>query len=142
MAAGRCGYCRASGAQYKANGGSDAYNLETPREAWRPYRAERSARQRVRKEPLTDASHVRNAIARFDQTVGVSDEDRELAFANIKKAAEHYGVDMMEKNWKELGSRPSTGGTKEDREATLGSWRGHSGRPRPIGGRSDLGLQL
>src|SRR5262245_55125622 len=34
-----------------------------------------------RKEPLTDASHVRNAIARFDQTIGVSDEDRELAFA-------------------------------------------------------------
>jgi hypothetical protein len=61
-----------------------------------------------RKEPLTDASHVRNAIARFDQTIGVSDEDRELAFANIKKAAEHYGVDMTEKNWKELGSRPST----------------------------------
>ena len=24
-----------------------------------------------RKEPLTDASHVRNAIARFDQTIGV-----------------------------------------------------------------------
>jgi hypothetical protein len=71
-----------------------------------------------RKEPLTDASHVRNAIARFDQTVGVSDEDRELAFANIKKAAQHYGVDMTEKNWKELGSRPSTGRTKEDREAS------------------------
>ena len=69
-----------------------------------------------RKEPLTDASHVRNAIARFDQTVGVSDEDRELAFANIKKAAEYYGVNMTEKNWKELGSHPSTGRTKEDRE--------------------------
>jgi hypothetical protein len=69
-----------------------------------------------RKEPLTDASHVRNAIARFDQTIGISDEDRELAFANIKKAAEYYGVDMTEKNWKELGSHPSTGRTKEDRE--------------------------
>ena len=46
-----------------------------------------------RKEPMTDASHVRNAIARFDQTIGVSDEDRELAFANIKKAAAHYGVE-------------------------------------------------
>jgi uncharacterized protein DUF6582 len=71
-----------------------------------------------RKEPLTDASHVRNAIARFDQTVGVSDEDRELAFSNIKTAAEHYGVDMPERNWKELGSRPSTSRTKEDREAS------------------------
>lgn len=71
-----------------------------------------------RKEPLTDASHVRNAIARFDQTVGVSDEDRQLAFANIKKAAEHYRVDMPETSWKELGRRPSTGRTKEDREAS------------------------
>jgi hypothetical protein len=71
-----------------------------------------------RKEPLTDASHVRNAIARFDQTIGASDEDRELAFANIKKAAEHYGVDMTEKNWKELGSHPSTGRTKERERST------------------------
>jgi hypothetical protein len=71
-----------------------------------------------RKEPLTDASHVRNAIARFDQTIGVSDEDRKLAFANIKKAAKHYGVEMSEDDWKELGSHPSTGRTKEDREAS------------------------
>jgi hypothetical protein len=68
-----------------------------------------------RKEPMTDASHVRNAIARFDQTIDVSDEDRALAFANIKKAAHHYGVDMSESNWHELGSRPSTGRTAEDR---------------------------
>jgi hypothetical protein len=68
-----------------------------------------------RKEPLTDASHVRNAIARFDQTIGVSDEDRELAFANIKKAAEHYGVDMTETDWHQLGSHPKTGRTAEDR---------------------------
>ena len=67
-----------------------------------------------RKEPLTDASHVRNAIARFDQTIGVSDEDRRLAFANIKKAAKHYGVDMSEQDWKEC-SQPSTGRTAEDR---------------------------
>jgi hypothetical protein len=68
-----------------------------------------------RKEPLTDASHVRNAIARFDQTTDVSDQDRELAFANIKKAAEHYGVDMSETSWKELGRQPSTGRTAADR---------------------------
>src|SRR5262252_8097265 len=49
-----------------------------------------------RKEPLTDASHVRNAIARFDQVEGVTDADRELAFANIKKAAAHYGVSIKE----------------------------------------------
>jgi hypothetical protein len=59
-----------------------------------------------KKEPLTDASHVRNALARFDQVEGVSDPDRELAFANIKKAAAHYGVDMTETSWKELGKKP------------------------------------
>jgi hypothetical protein len=69
-----------------------------------------------RKEPMTDASHVRNAIARFDQTVGVSDEDRKLAFANIKKAAKHYGVEISETDWHQLGKHPSTGRTAEDRK--------------------------
>ena len=49
-----------------------------------------------RKEPLTDASHVRNAIARFDQVIDVSDADRELALANIRKAAAYYGVNISE----------------------------------------------
>jgi hypothetical protein len=71
-----------------------------------------------RKEPMTDASHARNAIARFDQTIGVSDEDRKLAFANIKKAADHYGVEMSESDWTELGKRPSTGRTAADRRAS------------------------
>ena len=47
--------------------------------------------------------------------IGVSDEDRKLAFANIRKAAKHYGVDMSEDDWKELGRHPSTGRTAEDR---------------------------
>jgi hypothetical protein len=61
-----------------------------------------------RKEPLTDAAHVRNALARFDQVEDVSDDDRELAFANIKKAAEHFGVEVAEDNWRQLGKRPHT----------------------------------
>jgi hypothetical protein len=61
-----------------------------------------------RKEPLTDARHVRNAIARFDQVEGVSDADREQAFANIKKAAKHYGLEMTETDWHDLGKRPRT----------------------------------
>jgi hypothetical protein len=61
---------------------------------------------RQRKEPLTDASHVRNAVARFDQVTDVSDADRDLAWANIKKAAEHYGVDVSEKSWHELDVHP------------------------------------
>src|SRR6201998_4058404 len=59
-----------------------------------------------RKEPLTDAQHVRNAVARFDQVIDVSDEDRSLAFANIEKAARHYNVDLSETNWHELGAHP------------------------------------
>src|SRR5579871_5013525 len=59
-----------------------------------------------RKEPLTDARHVRNAAARFDQVTGVSDEERKQAFANIKKAAKHYGVDLSETSWHDLGVRP------------------------------------
>jgi hypothetical protein len=40
-----------------------------------------------RKEPLEDASHVRNAMARFDQVKDVTDAERKEAFGNIKKAA-------------------------------------------------------
>jgi hypothetical protein len=68
-----------------------------------------------RKEPLTDASHVRNSVARFDQVIGVSDKDRELAFANIKKAARYYGIDMAETDWRQLGRTPHTGRTAADR---------------------------
>ncbi len=59
-----------------------------------------------RKEPLTDARHVRNAVARFDQVIGVSDDDRALAFANIKKAANYYDVDLSETAWQDLGVHP------------------------------------
>jgi hypothetical protein len=59
-----------------------------------------------RKEPLTDAGHVRNAVARFDQVIDVSDDDRALAFANIEKAAEYYDVDLSETDWHELGVHP------------------------------------
>jgi len=55
-----------------------------------------------RKEPLTDAEHVRNAVARFDQVQDVTDADRDLAWQNIRKAAEHYGVELSESDWHEL----------------------------------------
>jgi hypothetical protein len=58
-----------------------------------------------RKEPLTDASHVRNALARFDQVEDVTDEECEQAFANIRKAARHYDVEMTAKTWRELGKQ-------------------------------------
>ena len=59
---------------------------------------------RQRKEPLTDADHVRNALARFDQVEGVSDSNRDLAFANIRAAARFYGVELHEKSWRDLGN--------------------------------------
>jgi hypothetical protein len=55
-----------------------------------------------RKEPLTDAGHVRGAIARFSQVRGVTDRERALAFENIRAAAEHYGVALHAGSWHDL----------------------------------------
>jgi Family of unknown function (DUF6582) len=63
-----------------------------------------------RKEPLTDASHVRNAVARFDQVIDASDSDRALAFANIEKAASYYNVDLSETDWRQLAVHPQRHG--------------------------------
>jgi hypothetical protein len=59
-----------------------------------------------RKEPLTDAEHVQNALARFDQVKDVSDSERDQAFANILEAAKYYHVNVEEKSWHDLG-KPS-----------------------------------
>ena len=56
-----------------------------------------------RKEPLNNASHVRNAIARFNQVKGVSDDERDAAWSRIKRAAKKYGVEVNEKSWREIG---------------------------------------
>ena len=56
-----------------------------------------------RKEPLENASHVRNAIARFNQVKGVSDDERDAAWKRIKSAAKKHGVEVKEKSWREIG---------------------------------------
>lgn len=56
-----------------------------------------------RKEPLEDASHVRNAVARFDQVEGVSDAERDEAWKRIQAAAKTFGVQVEERSWRELG---------------------------------------
>jgi hypothetical protein len=56
-----------------------------------------------RKEPIVDASHVRNAIARFDQVEGVSDAERDRAWKRIVAAAKTFDVDVSEEDWRELG---------------------------------------
>jgi hypothetical protein len=55
-----------------------------------------------RKEPLTDAAHVRNAIARFDQVEDVSDVDRAAAWKRIKRAADKFGVEVEAHSWRDL----------------------------------------
>ena len=55
-----------------------------------------------RKEPLSDARHVRSAIARFDQVEGVSDAERDRAWQRIRAAARRYGVDISEDDWRDL----------------------------------------
>ncbi len=55
-----------------------------------------------RKEPLTDAAHVRNAIARFDQVEGVTNEERDQAWSRIKQAAKKHNVELNESDWREL----------------------------------------
>jgi hypothetical protein len=58
-----------------------------------------------RKEPLNNASHVRNAMARFNQVEGVSDSERDEAWGRIKSAAKKHGVEIHEKSWRELGKK-------------------------------------
>ena len=58
-----------------------------------------------RKEPLNNASHVRNAIARFKQVEDVSDGERDAAWRRIKKAAKKYDVEVSESSWRDLKSK-------------------------------------
>jgi len=55
-----------------------------------------------RKEPLNDARHVRNAVARFDQVEGVSDADRDAAWRRIRTAARKFGVEISARGWRSL----------------------------------------
>lgn len=55
-----------------------------------------------RKEPLTDAKHVRNAIARFNQVQGVNDTERDSAWSRILMAAKRYDVEVSASDWREL----------------------------------------
>jgi hypothetical protein len=58
-----------------------------------------------RKEPINDAEHVREAVARFDQVEGVTNQERDEAFRRIQKAAKKFDVDLDESDWRELYRR-------------------------------------
>lgn len=57
-----------------------------------------------RKEPLEDASHVRNAISRFRQVEGVTDEERDEAWSRIRAAAKKFDVELNESDWRTVGT--------------------------------------
>ena len=91
-----------------------------PKPTWKPHRSATHGRlsatvkdalpttafafPRTRKEPMTDAAHVRDAMARFNQVTDVTDSERDLAFCNIKKAANHFDIQMKETDWHQFGS--------------------------------------
>ena len=81
--------------------------LSTKRQNRMP--AQTFAFPKERKEPLNDARHVRNAIARFDQVEGVRDSERQAAWRRIKTAAKKFGVEVHERSWRELMRGGKTG---------------------------------
>jgi hypothetical protein len=110
-------------------------NGETPMATTKPKAARRSqalstaeqddlpassfAFPKERKEPLTDARHVRNAVARFDQVEGVSNTERERAWKRIQAAAKRFGVTIEATSWREL---------VDDGKGTGGKATGSKGR--------------
>ena len=64
--------------------------------------AERFAFIKKRKEPITDARHVRNAVARFDQVQGVTNAERDAAWRRIRAAARKFGVEIHVRGWRSL----------------------------------------
>src|SRR4051794_22807592 len=60
---------------------------------------------RERKEPLVDARHVQEAIARFDQVKDVTNKERDEAWKRIQQAAKKFDVELQEKDWHELFTR-------------------------------------
>ena len=73
-----------------------------------------------RKEPLTDARHVRNAIARFDQVEGISDAERDRAWKRILTAAKRYNVEVSESSWRDLAKSSKTSKTSKTSKSSKG----------------------
>jgi hypothetical protein len=100
---------KARAAQGKSAEGKSAQTKSKPKQSPGLSTAEKNdlpdskfAFPKERKEPLTDAKHVRNAVARFDQVEGVSDSERDRAWRRIKAAAKKFDVEIEAKSWREL----------------------------------------
>ena len=48
------------------------------------------------RKQLENASHVRNAVARFHQVKDVTEAERRAAWKRIQSAAKRYGVELQE----------------------------------------------
>jgi len=66
-----------------------------------------------RKEPLVDAHHVQEAVARFDQVENVTNKERDEAWKRIQKAATKFHVELEEKDWRDLFKRNGRSVPKE-----------------------------
>ncbi|HLZ44623.1 MAG TPA: DUF6582 domain-containing protein [Gemmatimonadales bacterium] len=70
---------------------------------------------RKRKEPINDARHVRNAVARFDQVEGVTNAERDRAWKRIREAARRFGVKIEARGWRSLMKGGKTGRARRRR---------------------------
>ncbi len=66
-----------------------------------------------RKEPLIDAHHVQEAVARFDQVEDISNKERDEAWQCIQKAAKKFDVELDVKDWHDLFKRNGRSVPKE-----------------------------
>ncbi len=91
-----------------------------------------------RAEPLTDASHVRTAIARFDQVTGVSDDQRESGFCEHQESRQalrrkcdrtNLGTTREPPQDRPHGERPKGLGEESRRHAQIDRAGKQNGRP-------------
>ena len=72
------------------------------------------------KLPIYDAAHVRNALARFNQVAGVSEEEKNDAWNKIVNAAKKFGIEVSEKKQEDVSEqKPVEEETKMAEEAKV-----------------------
>ena len=84
--------CKASSASNKPDQGDSMAKLNEAARDKIP--ATKFAFPKQRKEPLENATHVRNAAARFNQVQGVTEAERRAAWKRIEAAAKKYDVEL------------------------------------------------
>ena len=96
---------------------------------------------KARKEPLTDARHVRNAIARFNQVEGVTDKERDEAWRRIVRAAKRFGVEVHESSWRDSPPGKAKAGRRTGQGEERGQGEGQ-GEDEALSAQSSPGCPL